>query len=1031
LGDGDVGTRAPLTSPGAVVGTLAYMSPEQTRGEPLDGSSDVFSLACVLYEAATGRRPFDAAGPLQMMHAVATVNPPPPSALNAGIPGEFDEILQRALAKERARRPSAHELAAALRQLGGTLTGVPAPGADWDRTDPEPEAFVGRERELQRLESLLQQSTMGAGKIVFVTGEPGIGKTAVIDELRRRARRTRPPLLLARGRCVEQYGPGEAYLPFLDALTALLGTSTGARVASILRTHAPTWCLQLPAAFGSGGALEQLQRDTIGATKDRMMRELGDALVAMAASAPVLFFLEDLHWADPSSVDLLRHLGQRVAGHRILVVGTFRPEDIERTNHPLRTVRIEMRAQKQCEEMALDLLSDEHVARHLNGRFVPNDFPRELATAIHQRTDGHPLFATALIQYLLERGDITHAEDRWILVRPVADTSLEAPENVRSLIRTKIEALAEDDRRALQYASVEGEEFLSTIVAGLLDVDDLLLEERLDRLDKVHRLVRTVGEEELPDGTLAIRYRFVHALYQSVLYADLVSKRRIMLHRRAGELLLTHAGAHASRLAMPLAVHFERGREFAQAADWLMEAGDNAARLYANAEAEEHYTHALRLLDRLAPEDAQSRALALREKRGGVRFTTSRFDDATSDFTAVLDAARRSGAAEHESKALTALCLMLFYSHRLGELDVRAEEATVAAERAGGSAHRADIMVVIGSKHLSYGELDQAARVLDETIDLARSLDHRPALCASLTHRGGLHYWQTEYDRADARLSEAHDLAATLRDGFLLRATFFLRGLVRGNQGRISDAVSDLTEGMAMARRNGDLYWSPRLPNCLGWIHREMQDLHGALKYDLEGLEISRQHKVLEAQANSLINLAVDYVQTGAADQVEPAFLEVEDIFARDAWFRWRYNIRHQAAAAAHWLTQGDLDQATTYADRLLDTATRHRAWKYVASAHNLKSSIARRRNESEQAVAHLRAAAEHLRVYPSPLVGWKTQAALGRMLLATGDHDGATRAFAESAAIVREIAEGVRDQELRDIFLTSESVRRVLDAAL
>jgi tetratricopeptide (TPR) repeat protein len=1005
------------------------MSPEQVRGEPLDAATDVFSLACVLYEAATGRRPFDAAGLFEMMNAVATVDPPLPSAIKSGIPRQFDQILERALAKDPARRLSARDFAAELRHLGAGLSGTPFPGGESDRSEPEPDAFVGRERELQRLETVLQQSVTGAGKIVFVTGEPGIGKTALTDEFRRRARRIDRGLLLARGRCVEQYGPGEAYLPFLDALASLLSTPAAGRVGSILRTHAPTWCLQLPAAFDSSATLDQLKRDTIGATKERMLRELGDALSAIAVSAPLLLILEDIHWADPSSIDMLRHLVQRVTDHRLIVIGTYRPEEVARTNHPLRAASIEMLAQKHCEEIKLDLLSAEHVNRYLDERCAPNDFPRALASAIHQRTDGHPLFTTSLVEFLLERGDIIREAERWTLVRPLSETRLEAPENVRALIRQKVAGLPDEDRRTLQYASIEGEEFVSTITAGLLEVNELTLEERLDRIDKVHGLVRTVGEEELPDGTLAIRYRFVHALYQNVLYADLVSKRRMTLHRRAGELLLQHYGAQSSRLAVPLAVHFERGREFAAAADWLIAAGDNASRVHANAAADDHFTHALGLIDRLTPDAAQPRALVLYRKRAGVRVATSRFDAAVSDFTAAIDKARAAGAAEAESTALTGLCNALLQMHRLTELESRAAEAIHAAERAGGAAHRADILAMLGHRHNCYGELDRSAPLLDEAINLARAADYQPALCAALTWRGALYYWQSDYERADTLINEAHGIAAALQDGFFLLATVFFGGLIKGNQGRISEAVATLTEGTAIARRNGDRFFSPRLPNCLGWIHRELHDLDGALKYDRESLESGRQHNVLEAQANSLINLACDYTQTGAATQVAAVFVEVEDIFARDEWFRWRYNMRHQASEAAHWLKVGDLDQAATFADRLLDMAMRFGAWKYVASAHNLKGGIARRRNEPAQAVAHLRTAAEHLRAHPAPLVGWKTHAALGRVLQASGDGEGAARAFAESAALVRKIAEGVHEPDLRGIFLASEPVRRVLDA--
>ena len=136
------------------------------------------------------------------------------------------------------------------------------------------------------------------------------------------------------------------------------------------------------------------------------------------------------------------------------------------------------------------------------------------------------------------------------------------------------------------------------MLAHLLDVEDVELEERLARLDKVHRLIKTVAEEELPDGTLTTRYRFSHALYRDVLYGDVVRQRRVRLHRQIGQRLLDHHRDQASRIAAPLAVHFERGRDFVRAVDYLIQAGDNATRAYANAEAESLYSRALSLVRR-------------------------------------------------------------------------------------------------------------------------------------------------------------------------------------------------------------------------------------------------------------------------------------------------------------------------------------------------------------------------------------------------------------------------------------------------
>src|SRR5205807_8459103 len=162
---------------------------------------------------------------------------------------------------------------------------------------------------------------------------------------------------------------------------------------------------------------------------------------------------------------------------------------------------------------------------------------------------------------------------------------------------------------------------------------------------------------------------------------------------------------------------------------------------------------------------------------------------------------------------------------------------------------------------------------------------------------------------AEEMLMEGRKLAAEMRDGFLMLLSLFALGLTRGNLGRISEAIATLNEGIKMAQRNGDCFWYPRLPNCIGWIHRELQDFDHALQYDQQGLQVGREHHVLEAEANSLINLGIDYDHTGKGGKTLSTFRESESIFERDASFRCRYNIRLNAGTCEHWLTQRDLDQ--------------------------------------------------------------------------------------------------------------------------
>ena len=556
------------------------------------------------------------------------------------------------------------------------------------------------------------------------------------------------------------------------------------------------------------------------------------------------------------------------------------------------------------------------------------------------------------------------------------------------------------------------------------------MEERLAQLEKVHRLVVTQGEEELPDGSSATRYRFAHGLFQNFLYGDLVNKRRALLHQQAGEQLALHYGSQASRIAAQLAMHFERGRDFSQAVEFLIRAGDNATQLYANDEAEKYYSRALVVAEKLPSEDQDKRTLVIYQKRGAVNLALSRFNQAVEDFTQMVDQARALSEPTLESAALNALTLTLFYSHRLEEMAASAEEALRVAERAESEALRVETMQLIALKHLCFGELTEARAMFDEVLRIARSLTHKPLLLNVLAWRGLLHFFQTEYARAEDMLEEARGLAVEIRDGFLLLLTLFGLGLTRGNLGRMSEAMANLNEAIKIGQRNGDRFWLPRLPNCIGWIHREMQDFDGALRHDRRGLEVGREHHVLEAEANSLINLGLDYDHTGHSENTLLTFGEAESIFERDAWFRWRYNIRLQAGTCEHWLAKGETEKAREFALRAFETATRHEAHKYIAAAHKLLGQVAVAEGDVAEADRQFAAALEELRTFPAPLVTWKTYAQIGRMKSQVGDYLAAREAFAEAAKILTSIAANIEEEELRQTFLNSTAVQEVVNKA-
>lgn len=222
------------------------------------------------------------------------------------------------------------------------------------------------------------------------------------------------------------------------------------------------------------------------------------------------------------------------------------------------------------------------------------------------------------------------------------------------------------------------------------------------------------------------------------------------------------------------------------------------------------------------------------------------------------------------------------------------------------------------------------------------------------------------------------------------------------------------------ARRNGDLFWHPRFPNCIGWIYRELHDFAAAREFDEEGVDVARRHHVLEAEANSLINRGIDCTHAGQRACTDSAFAEVNDIFARDAWFRWRYNIRLQAASAAHHLRHGELDKAREYIVLLEETAREHEVHKYIGVAKQLMGELSIAKEDLAGAEQHYNAALAELHDYPAPLVAWKVHAGIARLKSRSNDTAGAEEHSARALEIVQSIAANVADEKLRNNFLTA-----------
>lgn len=560
-----------------------------------------------------------------------------------------------------------------------------APPAEEDASAvAPPRLLVGRAAELGALEAAFAAACGGRRQTVLVAGEAGIGKTTLLDAFAARLASGGGPAggagpWLARGGCVALYGEREPFLPLLDGLGRLCRAADGAPFAERLRALAPDWSAQV------GGELGATERATPvrprGPAPERMLRVLARALEAIAAERPVVLVLEDLHWSDQATVDLLSYLAQRPDPARLLIVGSYRPVDAIVRGHPLRAVKQDLVQRGLGREITLGFLDEAAVATYLEQRFPGAAWTPGFAPWLARRTDGSPLFLAAVIDDLVARGVVA---PEGVAVPAERYEAIGVPETLKQMIEQQLERLEPHEERLVEAASVAGARFSAAAVAAALEADVLDVEERCAAWARRGELLREAGEEEWPDGTVAARFAFRHSLYREHVYGRISAARRAQLHRRIGDRLEQAYGARATEIAAELALHLVEGRAYRRAIPHLRSGADRALRAGACREALAALDRALSLLDHVPDErERASVAMDLSLVRGQALLVARGFahPEVKEAFGRVRELSERM---EETPQLVIGLAGLWTYHHARGET----RETRDAAERVARLAER-------------------------------------------------------------------------------------------------------------------------------------------------------------------------------------------------------------------------------------------------------------------------------------------------------------------------------------------------------
>jgi adenylate cyclase len=586
-------------------------------------------------------------------------------------------------------------------------------------------------------------------------------------------------------------------------------------------------------------------------TQARMLRELAEALECLTAERPLVLVLEDLHWSDTATLEWLAYVARRRDPARLLVLATYRPAEARGAAHPVYPLVQDLVVRHQGTALVVGALTAPEVARYVAQRFGEGPLAARLAPVLHQRTQGHALFLVTTVDDLQQRGVVRRGPAGWELAAPLASATVGVPETLRHLIEQQFEWLAPAAQAVVAAASVAGVEFTAAAVAAGVDTLAEEVDAQCATLARHGQFLHAHGTVTWPDGTVAGRYSFGHALYQDVVYDRLPVGARTRLHQQIGTRLEQGYGEQAGAIAAELAMHFVQGRDTPRAVRYLRQAADNARRRHAHREVLAHCGTGLALLAALPETPERIRhELALQAILGPALTVIQGFaaPEVERTYTRARELCRALGDPPELFSVLCGQALWQTLRGRFQAAQALAEQLLQMAQQRHDTVSRMEAHALLGAILMTRGVLEAGCTHLEAGLALYDPAQHRTHLgvygqdpAVGCLHFLALALWLRGYpEQAFARLDTVLHLARQLAHSMSL--LFSLNGAVLLHQNcRNGPAVQEWAEAIITVATEQELpYWLTLGRMYHGWALAAQGQLEAGIAQVQQGLAACR-----------------------------------------------------------------------------------------------------------------------------------------------------------------------------------------------
>lgn len=781
--------------------------------------------------------------------------------------------------------------------------------------------MVGRDAELEQLKSAVLRKNGKPGGFAMVFGEAGIGKSRLIAELRLQMQGKN--IRIAEGHSLT-YRRSVAYWIFLDLLRDYLGVSDSAseshvraRLAESVETtmgeRTPDVLPYLehllslrPSSARAAERINQLDADRL---RQQIFIAVRDLFVAESARQPVLLILDDLHWADDASLDLLGFLLNSVDSAPLFICGISRP--VEEGSLPEVVEQARKRLRDRFLLIELTSLPQEKSEELLNQLLTIPDFPAEMRTQIIQRAAGIPFYLEEILRMLIDDAIIYRDGDRWRLYPGADVASLGVPDNLQALILARFDRLDRQRRRILQVASVIGREFSAALIEAVLSgLSGTWIDAQLAQLAERGFIVPR-------NGSLQTDYAFRHVLTSDAIYSTLLRRDRAELHGQVGAAIETLYADRLGEYTYLLARHYSWSNRLDRALHYLILAGQKSARDYVNAQAREYFEQALHLLEKVQPTDRQ--VFDIHMGLGNVLIFDGEYENARKHYWAAqalididnleqvklyVDLQRKIGVTyERQGDYKQALA---YYNRAHKALDNCQTERPI---------ERAEVWNDIGWIYFRQGNFDEAKEIFQRALELVAETDAYGVIASINNRLGGVAYYQGNWDQAAEYLRQSIATRETIGDVAGLASSSNNLANLEIDMGRFDDALANLERNLALVQQLGQVEGIAVAYNNLGWLHTLRGETAQAEAFLQKSLELSLRIGFNLLIRDSRRNIGELYLAMNRWDDAQNAFLEILPEFEATGASSELLNIYRLLGETA--IAKSDLDATRTWAQKL------------------------------------------------------------------------------------------------------------------